>query len=177
MQSSATCSEIAAPSQMRDDASMETSHLALLPALCALAFSLVACAGESSSLPRVEAAASAPKAEPAPRGDGVPLLRAIQSEIGTAVCDDDSQCRSAGVGMKPCGGPEAYLAWSSKVTDRTRLEALLAQHRDARRRENERSGVASDCRVTTDPGAVCRTRLPDGRRVCGLGQGGQSRLD
>jgi hypothetical protein len=105
------------------------------------------------------------------------LLQDIKAEIGEATCDADDQCHSIGVGQRPCGGPEAWLAWSSKVSDRDRLTALTAQHRDARRMENARSGLMSDCRAIPDPGAVCRPHAQDGRRVCQLGQSPRGRAD
>ena len=100
------------------------------------------------------------------------LMRDIAAEIGDAACDTDSQCRTMGVGAKACGGPEGYVAWSSKVNDAgTRLKALAAAHSAERERENERSGMRSNCSVTPDPGAVCRPRVQDGLRVCQVVQG------
>ena len=88
-------------------------------------------------------------------------------EIGDAACDSDAQCRTLGVGAKACGGPEGYLAWSSKVNGQgTRLAAMAAAHSTERERENERSGMRSNCAVTQDPGAVCRPRARDGVRAC-----------
>ena len=95
------------------------------------------------------------------------LMRDIAAEIGDAACDTDSQCRTLGVGAKACGGPEGYVAWSSKVNDAgTRLRALASAHSAERDRENERSGMRSNCSVTQDPGAVCRPRAQDGLKVC-----------
>lgn len=105
------------------------------------------------------------------------MLEAIRAEIGDAACDTDRQCFSVGIGAKACGGPETYLAWSIKSGDRERLLALVSRHREARLKDIERSGMASDCRVMPDPGAVCRPRVPDGQKVCQPGQGGQGRLD
>jgi hypothetical protein len=103
------------------------------------------------------------------------LMRDIAAEIGDAACDTDSQCRTLGVGSKACGGPEGYVAWSSKVNDAgTRLKALAAAHSTERDRENERSGMRSNCSVTPDPGAVCRPRVQDGLRVCQVVQGRRS---
>lgn len=120
------------------------------------------------------AAASAPQASALTSPQ---LLQAIRDEVGEAACDSDRQCFGVGVGWKACGGPETYLAWSSKSGNRDRLLERVTQHRDARKKEHERSGMASDCRVLPDPGAVCRPRAPDGKRVCQAGQGGQGRLD
>jgi hypothetical protein len=94
------------------------------------------------------------------------LMRDIATEIGDAACDTDAQCRSLGVGAKACGGPEGYLPWSIKASNAARLTALAAAHTAERERENERSGMRSNCSVTPDPGAVCRPRADDGKRVC-----------
>lgn len=94
------------------------------------------------------------------------LMRDIAVEIGDAACDTDAQCRTLGVGAKACGGPEGYLPWSSKASNGSRLTALAAAHSLEREHENERSGMRSNCSVTQDPGAVCRPRVDDGRRVC-----------
>jgi hypothetical protein len=110
-------------------------------------------------------------------GSTARLLQNIKDEIGDAACDADAQCHTIGIGAKSCGGPEAFLGWSSRTTDRDRLTALVAKHRDARRSEHERSDAVSDCRVISDPGAACRPRAPDGLRVCQLGRGTAQRLD
>jgi hypothetical protein len=100
------------------------------------------------------------------------LMREIALEIGDATCDTDAQCRTLGVGAKDCGGPEGYVAWSSKVNGKgTRLSELAAAHSAARQAENERSGMRSNCSVTPDPGAVCFPRTRDGLRVCQTVQG------
>ncbi len=142
-----------------------TRSVLLLGASCA------ACA-QPAAPPK--AAASAP---PSVALTSPQMLKAIREEVGEAACDSDRQCFSVGVGLKACGGPEIYIAWSSKSGNRERLLELVTQHRDARKKEHESSGMASDCRFLPDPGAVCRPRAPDGKRVCQPGQGGQGRLD
>jgi len=106
---------------------------------------------------------SAPKLE---AKDSATLLKEIKAEIGDAACDAPQQCRSIAVGHKSCGGPEAYLAWSSKRSDEPKLKALVAAHAAARSEENRRSGMMSDCRLVTDPGSHCKagrcTLLPGG---------------
>lgn len=103
---------------------------------------------------------------------GEPTLNRLIQLIGDAACDSAGECHTVGIGDKPCGGPEAYLAWSSAVTQPDALAALASRHRESRRLENERSGMRSNCAVTLDPGAVCRPRAGDGKRTCQLGQGG-----
>ena len=103
------------------------------------------------------------------------LMRDIAVEIGDAACDSDDQCRTLGVGAKACGGPEAYIAWSSKVNGKgARLTALAAAHTAERERENERSGMRSNCSVTPDPGAMCIPRPQDRLRACQTAQARRS---
>jgi hypothetical protein len=116
------------------------------------------------------AAAGAPDA--AAPVDAAALLAAIQGEIGDAACDTDAQCHSIAVGAKACGGPEAYLAWSDKLARPAPLADLAARHRAARQLEGQRGRLQSNCALVPDPGAVCRPRASDDRRVCQLGPGG-----
>jgi hypothetical protein len=105
--------------------------------------------------------------------DATALLREIEQQIGDAACDADAQCHTLAIGAKACGGPEAYLAWSDKVSRAAPLTELAARHRTARERENLRDRLLSNCALVPDPGAVCRTRANDGRRVCQPGPGGR----
>lgn len=107
--------------------------------------------------------ASACASDPAPAPAAAPsglassaLIAKIRTEIGDAACDAPRQCRSIAVGAKACGGPEGYLAWSSKRTDELRLKSLVEQHSAARKEENQRSGMLSTCVFETDPGATCQ---------------------
>jgi len=75
--------------------------------------------------------------------------------IGDAICDSHDQCRSLAFGAKACGGPQAYLAWSTYRTDETGLNAAAKQYASARRDEIKASGMASDCSLVADPGAYC----------------------
>ncbi|MDT9000910.1 hypothetical protein RQP53_16660 [Paucibacter sp. APW11] len=107
-------------------------------------------------------AAAPPKSLPASEQ----LWSRIETEIGDARCESDSQCRSAAVGDKPCGGPERYLAWSTLRSNETRLNQLLAEHRALRHAENLKSEMMSNCQFNADPGARCIaqrcTLLPPG---------------
>jgi hypothetical protein len=96
----------------------------------------------------------APQAPSSTTGSA-PLLARIEAERGDAACDADDQCHTIGVGHKACGGPERYLAWSSKHSDGTRLRALVAEHAAARRAEDVKNGMMSTCSVVPDPGATC----------------------
>ncbi|MFT7722134.1 MAG: hypothetical protein QM788_04810 [Roseateles sp.] len=92
---------------------------------------------------------------PPPEPESVRLARELRALIGDAACTSDAQCRTLPVGAKACGGPAGYLAWSTAGTDAQRLAALAARQREAHRRENEASGLRSNCAVVMDPGAAC----------------------
>ena len=101
------------------------------------------------------------------------LLARIEAERGDAACDTASQCHSIAIGNKACGGPERYMAWSSKANDGTRLRALVAEHAAARKADDAKSGMASTCSFVTDPGATCSA----GHcvlRAAGTGPGGMA---
>lgn len=123
------------------------------------AFLLLAGSACSSDAPRANApaaptaVASASATAPATPAS---LLAAIEAERGAARCDGDAQCHTIGVGSKACGGPERYLAWSSKDGDGSRLKALVQQHAALRRQEDAASGMMSTCNLMLDPGATCQ---------------------
>jgi hypothetical protein len=95
----------------------------------------------------------------------------IPSLIGDAACDSDAQCRTIGVGAKACGGPDAYLAWSTKRTDEDALQALVERQAEARRKAISDKGMMSNCAFVADPGAYCEPRA-GASGVCRLRSGG-----
>lgn len=119
--------------------------------VCAALVLLLASSACRSDAPQ----SAAPDAAPARGGDSAGLLARIAAERGAAACTMDAQCHSIGVGAKACGGPERYLAWSSKDNDGARLRALVAEHAAARRAEDRKAGMMSTCSMVLDPGAVC----------------------
>jgi len=99
--------------------------------------------------------AQTPPAPAASEPESARLGRELRELIGPAACSSDAQCRSLPVGAKACGGPAGYLAWSTQRTDAARLQALATKQADAQRRENEASGLRSNCAMVADPGAAC----------------------
>lgn len=101
-------------------------------------------------------AAPSPAPGPAPTAAAAGnLLAQIKAEIGGAACDTSAQCRSLPVGQRACGGPEAYLPYSTKVTDAAKLQRLAEQQRAEQREKNTREGMMSTCQAIMDPGATC----------------------
>jgi len=140
---------------------------------------LLASAACSSHVPPAASTAMAPApATPPPAAssgraaDAAGLLAQIDAERGDAACDSDAQCHTVGVGAKACGGPERYVAWSSKHSDGLRLRALVEQHAQLRRVADAKSGMMSNCALEPDPGAACvagRCQLRDPDPVPGSG--------
>ena len=121
----------------------------------ALLFGLSACSGVSANADTATQAGP-PAAATAPAGQmHQGLWQKIQAEIGTASCDSATQCRTMPVGHKSCGGPERYAAYSTRSGDSARLLAMGEQYAAARKAENERSGMVSNCMMMQDPGATC----------------------
>ncbi|MBB5606034.1 MULTISPECIES: hypothetical protein [unclassified Janthinobacterium] len=96
--------------------------------------------------------ANAP-ATPAP--SQASLLEQIKTEVGNAACDSTEQCQTIAIGAKACGGPERYLAWSSKSNDGKKIKALAYAQAEASRRQQQNDGMLSTCSIITDPGASC----------------------
>jgi hypothetical protein len=94
---------------------------------------------------------------------GAATLARIQALVADASCDSDAQCRAIGIGSRPCGGPEGYSAWSSRVLnepERQQLRDLVARHASERRRAHEKAGLMSTCELLPVPSTRCE-RSPE----------------
>lgn len=89
-------------------------------------------------------------------GDETSVLTRIRSAIGQALCTQDAQCRTLAVGEKSCGGPEAWLVWSTTSPKAAQLPGWAAQSAAAARQRNANSGMVGTCQFNPDPGAVCQ---------------------
>ncbi len=83
------------------------------------------------------------------------LLQRIRAEIGDAQCSSSAQCRTLGLGSKPCGGPAGWTAWSSSVSDGEQLKVWAQDLAKRQRSRAQADGVVSTCSILPDPGAVC----------------------
>lgn len=98
--------------------------------------------------------AAAP-ARPAAPGTAAQQRAAIEAQIGTPRCDSSAQCRSLALGSRLCGGPELFLAYSTRINDPEQLERQAQAQRAARHLEQQASGRMGICQVLPDPGAQC----------------------
>jgi hypothetical protein len=118
--------------------------------------SLVRLCGALAFASTFGACSSAPVATPAAAPVmASSLMQQIQAEIGDAACDAADQCKTVAIGRKACGGPESYMAWSTKRSDGAKIAELRAAFAAERQAQNSKSGMASTCLMVTDPGATC----------------------
>lgn len=123
---------------------MQTPTYSVLRAACAAILLLV-----------TSACGSTPVQDAPPAPGNASLLAQIQAEVGAAACDSTQQCQTIAIGAKACGGPERYLAWSSKEHDGKKLKALAQAQAEASRKQQQADGMMSTCSIVTDPGATC----------------------
>ena len=99
---------------------------------------------------------SAPAVAAGTPGAATDTLAQIRAMVGNAACSDNAQCRSLPLGARACGGPEAYLPYSTANLSEPSLLALAERYKAERQAGNAASGMMSNCRFIPDPGAVCR---------------------
>ena len=66
-------------------------------------------------------------------------------------CQSSSDCRSAPVGSRACGGPRYYIPWCAKATDSTALYKKLAEVAAAEQAYNKKYNLASTCEFRMPP--------------------------
>ena len=115
---------------------------------------LMACAACSAAGPS-DSTRSLPVAAAIPAASSA-LPAQMRALIGAASCTDSLQCKTVPLGARACGGPEAYLAYSTAVTPSAPLEALAERHAQEQRTAQAKSGMMSTCQFIPDPGAQCR---------------------
>ena len=122
----------------------------------AVAIALAACLHAGLATAACVPAQPAPAASSSSREGSGPALHAqVQQLIGRAACDSDAQCRTLPLGVRACGGPETYVAWSVLGTDQAALQRAGERYGQWQAQQQARSGTMSICMVETDPGAVC----------------------
>lgn len=103
--------------------------------------------------------------DPAVAGSRSARLSALDNQIRTMVgianADSLEQCRLAEVGRRACGGPEYYIAYSTKVTDEAALQQLIDEYTQLRIEHIHDTQEMSTCEVIPRPqltihNGVCR---------------------
>lgn len=128
-----------------------------MPHVCPATCLALSRAGTVAGLVWLSACQAQPGAAPG-AADEAALHARLRSAIGEAVCASNAQCRTLAVGEKPCGGPEAWWAWSVTSAQADQLPGWAAELSTLARQRNQRSGRASNCRYEPDPGALCQAQ-------------------
>jgi len=69
-------------------------------------------------------------------------------------CTTASDCRTAPVGSRACGGPRYYLTYCARTTDSAALFSRLGEIAKAEDAFNRKYGIASTCEFRTPPGVA-----------------------
>ena len=91
----------------------------------------------------------------------IQLEAAARALAKTDGCNAATQCRTAALGHKACGGPRTYLVYCAATTDSAALFSKLAQLDTAERAYNALTGSMSTCEFRMPPtveaqGGSCR---------------------
>ncbi|HEY8607923.1 MAG TPA: hypothetical protein VIM12_12485 [Noviherbaspirillum sp.] len=89
----------------------------------------------------------------------------IAQEIRDATAQREQQCRVLALGEKACGGPQAFLAYSTGASDERKLLELARQYAEAEQKYNRVTGAMSTCSYLMPPGVrlekgQCTISLP-----------------
>lgn len=87
--------------------------------------------------------------------------REIRKLVRAEPCSDVSDCRSAPIGVRACGGPRDYIVFCATTTDTVALYRMLDELERLERAYNQRYGVSSTCEFRVAPnlalvGPSCR---------------------
>lgn len=77
-------------------------------------------------------------------------LNDIKDFIAATSCANDAGCDVMPIGKNACGGPRAFIAFSTNI-DLVALEKMVQDYNDAEVRYNETHGNPSDCSVISAP--------------------------
>lgn len=81
------------------------------------------------------------------------LKEEIELLVNSGVCSGNSDCDSIAFGSKACGGPKAYLAFSSSINVEL-LQQKVANYNALETAFNQKWGIISDCAVVMPPTSV-----------------------
>ena len=84
-------------------------------------------------------------------------LAATKAEIknlaSTSICGVTFECKFIAFGSKPCGGPWAYLVYSTSI-DAEELENRVEDYNRKEKMFNTQWDVISDCAITNPPSSI-----------------------
>ncbi|WP_299059016.1 hypothetical protein [uncultured Polaribacter sp.] len=88
------------------------------------------------------------------------LFNEIQNLSNSFSCEDSKDWTFVAYGAKACGGPQGYIAYSTKIDTVTFLEKV-ANYTKAEKDFNIKYGIDSDCSLADEPATViCKNGFP-----------------
>ncbi len=95
-----------------------------------------------------------------PKDEMEMLDKEIHNILGnTQSCESDNQCQTIGYGDKPCGGFRSYLSYSTQVTDKARLDALVEHYNKLDRMLNQQNNMMGTCEAAVPPSLSCQNSV------------------
>ncbi|MBW8362635.1 MAG: hypothetical protein K0M56_10675 [Kaistella sp.] len=76
----------------------------------------------------------------------------IESMINAETCSDTSDWRLSPIGSKPCGGPNAYIAYPIKIEEK--ILPKIKAYTEVNSAYNKKRGLMSDCALVTSPSGI-----------------------
>jgi len=98
--------------------------------------------------------------------------RSVAALVGDAACRSDADCATLPLAEQGCGGPQGWLAYSVRRTDRAALALALGRTATT----TGPAAGASTCRIVPNPGASCATSSAAREAPLAAALGGQCRL-
>ena len=83
------------------------------------------------------------------------LYAKIQEAASNQGCTSSADCGLLPMGAKPCGGPEAYIAYSKNNSDEAKLQKMAQSYKESRQKYNEENQMMGTCVVTPKPRVSC----------------------
>lgn len=83
------------------------------------------------------------------------LYAKIQKSASNQGCISSADCGLLPIGAKPCGGSEAYMAYSKNNSDEAQLQKMAQSYKESRQKYNEEHQVMGMCVVTPKPHVSC----------------------
>lgn len=81
------------------------------------------------------------------------MLIDLHKTANSKTCTNYADWKFIAIGVKSCGGPQDYLAYSSKINTANFLKNV-EEYTEAEKAYNNHWGIISDCLMVTEPKSV-----------------------
>lgn len=84
------------------------------------------------------------------------LERRMEQLTEDKQCQQHSECKVLAKGVRPCGGAEQFIAYSTLATDEELLLDTSDKFSQLRQRQHQRLGTVGTCEALIEPEASCQ---------------------